>query len=59
VLRENGEQLGHAHEYLAERICQEIEASYMAMGVIKNVTGGTRDKPSRGVNFLTASQNPS
>lgn len=53
VLRENGEQLGHAPEYLAERICQEIEAGYQAVGVIKDVTGGTRDKPTRGVNFLT------
>ena len=53
VLRENGEQLGYAPEYLAERICQEIEAGYKAMGVIKNVNGGTRDKPSHGVNFLT------
>ena len=53
VLRENGEQLGHAPEYLAERICQEIEAGYQAVGVIKDVTGGTWDKPTRGVNFLT------
>jgi len=53
VLRESGEQLGHAPEYLAERICQEDEAGYKAIGVIKNVTGGTPDKPNRGVNFLT------
>lgn len=53
VLRENGEQLGHAPEYLAERICQELEAGYRAMGFIKNVTGGTPEKPTRGVNFLT------
>jgi len=52
VLRENGEQLGHAPEYLAQGICQEIEEGYTAIGVIKNVTGGTRDKPTRGVNFL-------
>lgn len=52
VLRENGEQLGHAPEYLAERICQELESGYQAVGFLKSVTGGTRDKPTRGVNFL-------
>lgn len=53
VVRENGEQLGHAPEYLAEQICQELESGYQVVGVLKNVTGGTRDKPTRGVNFLT------
>jgi hypothetical protein len=53
VLRQNGAQLGHAPEYLAERICQEGEAGYQAIGVIKNITGGTTDKPTRGVNFVT------
>ena len=52
VLRENGEQLGHAPEYLAERICQELESGYQVVGFLKNVTGGTQDKPTRGVNFL-------
>jgi hypothetical protein len=52
VLRENGEQLGHAPEYLAERICQELESGYQAIGFLKSVTGGTRDMPTRGVNFL-------
>ena len=53
VLRENGEQLGHAPEYLAERICQEFESGYQAVGFLKSVTGGTPDKPTCGVNFLT------
>jgi hypothetical protein len=52
VLRENGEQLGHAPEYLAERICQEVESGFRSAGVLKNVTGGTSDKPTRGVNFI-------
>jgi hypothetical protein len=51
VLRLNGEQLGHAPEYLAERICSEIEDGYKVVGVLTNVTGGTRDKPTLGVNF--------
>jgi hypothetical protein len=53
VLRENGEQIGHAPEYLAERICEQNEKGYRSFGVVKCVTGGTPDKPTRGVNFLT------
>ncbi len=52
VLRSTGEQLGHAPDYLAETICEEREAGYKAIGVLKNLTGGTRDKPTRGVNFF-------
>jgi hypothetical protein len=51
VLRTNGEQLGHAPEYLAERICEEIEQGYKVLGIVTDVTGGTWDKPTRGVNF--------
>jgi hypothetical protein len=51
VLRTNGEQLGHAPEYLAERICNELEDGYRVVGILANVTGGTWDKPTRGVNF--------
>jgi hypothetical protein len=58
VLRENGQQLGHAPEYLAERICQELESGYQAVGFLKNVTGGTPDKPTRGVNFLAVFMAP-
>lgn len=52
VLRTNGEQLGHAPEYLAERICNEIEDGCNAIGVLTEVTGGTWDKPTRGANFI-------
>lgn len=51
VLRTNGEQLGHAPEYLAERICSEIEDGYEVLGILMDVTGGTWDKPTRGANF--------
>jgi hypothetical protein len=51
VLRRNGEQIGHAPEYLAERIVDRSEEGYLASGVIANLTGGTFDKPTRGVNF--------
>ena len=52
VLRTNGEQLGHAPEYLAERICSEIEDRYKVVGVLTDITGGTWDKPTHGVNFV-------
>jgi hypothetical protein len=39
-------------EYLAERICKEIEDGYKVGAVLKDVTGGTRDKPHLGVNFV-------
>jgi hypothetical protein len=51
VLRTNGEQLGHAPGYLGERICEELEDGYWVLGVLAEVTGGTRDKPTRGANF--------
>jgi hypothetical protein len=51
VLRMSGEQLGHAPEYMAEKIVEEIEDGYKATGVVTAVTGGTIDKPTRGVNF--------
>jgi hypothetical protein len=53
VLRENGEQLGYVPEYLAERICQELESGYLVEGFLNRVTGGTSDRPTCGVNFLT------
>src|SRR5262249_50210440 len=52
VLRKNGEQLGHAPEYLAERICHEAEAGYSVLAFIKDLTGGTWEKPTRGVNLI-------
>lgn len=51
VLRTNGEQLGHAPDYLAERISTEIEEGYNVVGVLTDITGGASDKPTRGVNF--------
>jgi hypothetical protein len=58
VLRDSGEQLGHAPEYLAERICQELEGGYEAVGILKSVTGGTQDKPTRGANFVAVFMAP-
>ena len=52
VLRTNGEQLGHAPEYLAERIHEEEEAGYKTIGVLKDLTGGSREIPTHGANFV-------
>ncbi|MEQ1903462.1 MAG: HIRAN domain-containing protein [Pirellulaceae bacterium] len=52
VLRTNGEQLGHVPEYLADSLFMEIENGYNIAAFLKNVTGGTWDKPTRGANFV-------
>lgn len=52
VYRLNREQLGHVPEYLAERIVNEIEDGFNAIGVLTEVTGGTFDKPTCGANFI-------
>ncbi len=52
VLRANGEQIGHAPEYIAERIQKEEEAECKAIGVLKDLTGGSGDKLTRGANFV-------
>ncbi len=51
VLRRNGEQLGHVPEYLAERVCAEIESGRLATGILTEVTGGTFDRPTMGANI--------
>lgn len=53
VRRLNGLQLGYAPEYLAERIVDEMEGDKNVHGILKAVTGGTFDKPTRGANFVT------
>jgi hypothetical protein len=52
VCRVNGEQLGYLPEFLAEQICEEVEAGFSVQGILKNRTGGTADKPARGVNII-------
>jgi hypothetical protein len=52
IFRTNCEQLGHVPEYLAEQICSEIENGYRIICILKDITGGTLDKPTRGANFV-------
>ncbi len=52
LLRTNGQQLGHAPEYLAERICDEWKDGYKVAAMITEVTGGTVGKEYCGVNFV-------
>jgi hypothetical protein len=52
VVRQNGEQLGYVPDYLAERMAQDRDRGYRFLGVVREITGGTFDKPTRGVNFL-------
>ena len=51
ILRTNGDQLGYAPEYLAEKIVNEIDNGCNVVGAIADLTGGTFDQPTRGVNF--------
>ncbi len=44
VLRLTGEQLGHAPEYMAERIYNEVHDGYIATAVLLDITGGSPDK---------------
>lgn len=52
VRRQTGQQIGHVPEYLAERICDELESGTDVSAVIADVTGGTAGKEYRGVNFV-------
>lgn len=58
VLRKDGDQLGYAPEYMAERIMDEKAAGYNAQGVLLKVTGGTFDKPIHGANFAVIFADP-
>ena len=58
VVRNNGQQIGYVPEYLAAEVCHEIELGYRVCGLIKNLTGGTADKPTRGVNLLIVFASP-
>lgn len=53
VLRANGEQLGHAPEYLAEQIVERADEGYRIIGVLTDITGGTVERPTLGANFCT------
>jgi hypothetical protein len=53
VRRLNGLQLGYAPEYLAERIVDEMEDDKNVHGILKQITGGTYSKPTRGANFVS------
>jgi len=45
------EQCGNAPEYLAEKICAASWTNVTTHAVVMEVTGGTPDKPTRGMNF--------
>lgn len=53
IRRLNGLQLGYASEELAEEIVGEMEDDKNVHGILKAVTGGTFEKPTRGANFVT------
>jgi hypothetical protein len=52
VMRVDGQQLGYMPEYLAERMFRELKLGYKASAMLKDLTGGTPDRPTRGANFI-------
>ena len=51
VLRSNGEQLGYAPEYLAEKIIANATEGYRVNGLLTEITGGVFGKSTLGANF--------
>lgn len=45
------QQCGYAPEYLAEKICAASWTNVATHAVVMEVTGGTADRPTRGMNF--------
>lgn len=58
VVRNYGQQIGYVPEYLAAEVCDEMELGYRVCGLIKDLTGGTADRPIRGVNLLIVFASP-
>lgn len=46
------QQIGHAPEYLAEKLCAASWTDKKIDAFVADTTGGTADKPTRGVNFV-------
>ena len=53
-----GGQLGYLSAELAASLRRDVKAGRRLRGVISDVTGGTRDRPTRGVNLLVAVSDP-
>lgn len=51
VFRENGDQVGYLSASVAERLAPLLDARAPITAVVSEVTGGTEDHPSYGVNI--------
>jgi hypothetical protein len=52
VFRMGGEQIGNVPEYVARDYAPLLDGGMDSVMVLLNVTGGTRDKPTCGVNAV-------
>ena len=59
ILRSNGQQIGHVRNELAASVLDDVADGYRVFGIITDITGGTRDKPMRGVNYALLIVDPS
>lgn len=52
VCRANGEQLGHLKTEVAEEVLEALEEGIAVGCEMSELTGGTKDRPTRGCNIL-------
>ncbi len=52
VFREGGDQLGNVPEYVARDFAPLMDSGMESTAILLNITGGTRDKPTCGVNVV-------
>ena len=58
ILRANGEQVGYLEARTASELHREIASGELIPCYITDLTGGTRDKPTRGVNIYIGGEPP-
>jgi hypothetical protein len=52
VLRLDGAQLGYLPDHTAEELSEEMDAGVAAWAQVKELTGGTAEKPTLGMNLV-------
>jgi len=60
AVRCGGTQIGYLTGEIAEKFAADVDSGKLVLsGRVTNITGGTQDKPTLGVNIvLTRTQNP-
>ena len=58
VCRQSGEQVGFLNAELAEEVVSAAREGYRYAAFVKNITGGTEDRPTLGMNLLMVVADP-